>query len=126
MLPWRYSQLSADAKYGLATSDVSRDDPPMARPKSDSPALIDLPPPGPPTDRFEKRARRRGATVVAGVDDPQIAFAVDRDASWFFELAVACTNGAELPYEGGRDVDAPPTGREKTRPYTGELAHRGR
>jgi ribonuclease HII len=33
----------------------------------DSPPLIDLP--LPPTDRFEKRARRRGARRIAGVDE---------------------------------------------------------
>src|SRR5581483_4327620 len=37
--------------------------------KSDSPPLIELPPPGPPTDRFERRAKRRGARQVAGVDE---------------------------------------------------------
>src|SRR5581483_3254722 len=37
--------------------------------KSDSPPLIELPPPGPPTDRFERRAKRRGARLVAGVDE---------------------------------------------------------
>ena len=37
--------------------------------RADSPALLDLPPPGPPTDRFERRARRRGARLVAGVDE---------------------------------------------------------
>ena len=41
----------------------------MARAKSDSPPLIELPPPGPPTDRLEKRAKRRGARLVAGVDE---------------------------------------------------------
>jgi ribonuclease HII len=40
----------------------------MARPKPDSATLIELPPLA-PTDRFERRARRRGATVVAGVDE---------------------------------------------------------
>jgi ribonuclease HII len=40
----------------------------MARPKPDSAALIELPPPL-PTDRFERRARRRGAAIVAGVDE---------------------------------------------------------
>ena len=39
----------------------------MARPSPDSPTLIELPPP--PTDRFEKRARKRGARLVAGVDE---------------------------------------------------------
>jgi ribonuclease HII len=34
---------------------------------SDSPPLLELPPE--PTDRFEKRARRRGAKSVAGVDE---------------------------------------------------------
>src|SRR5690242_356085 len=41
----------------------------MARPKSDSPPLIELPPLGPPTDRFERRAKRKGARLVAGVDE---------------------------------------------------------
>ena len=42
----------------------------MARPKrSDSPLLIELPPLGPPTDRFERRAKRKGARLVAGVDE---------------------------------------------------------
>ena len=35
------------------------------RPSPDSPPLIDLP----PTDRIEKRARRRGAEFIAGVDE---------------------------------------------------------
>ena len=39
----------------------------MSPRKSDSPTLLDLPPE--PTDRFEKRARRRGARLVAGVDE---------------------------------------------------------
>lgn len=39
----------------------------MSSPKFDSPMLINLPPE--PTDRFEKRARRRGARLVAGVDE---------------------------------------------------------
>ncbi len=37
--------------------------------KSDSPSLIQLEPPGPPTDRFERRAKRKGARLVAGVDE---------------------------------------------------------
>jgi len=42
----------------------------MARPKkSDSPLLIELPPLGPPTDRVERRAKRKGARLVAGVDE---------------------------------------------------------
>src|SRR5436190_61113 len=41
----------------------------MPRRSADSPALIDLPPPGPPSDRFERRAKRKGARVVAGVDE---------------------------------------------------------
>ncbi|HZP20482.1 MAG TPA: ribonuclease HII [Bauldia sp.] len=41
----------------------------MPRRTSDSPTLLDLPPPGPPTDRFERRAKRRGARLVAGVDE---------------------------------------------------------
>ena len=41
----------------------------MARSKSDSPPLIELPPLGPPTDRFERRAKRKGARLVAGVDE---------------------------------------------------------
>src|SRR5438105_7559211 len=41
----------------------------MGRPKkSDSPPLIELPALGPPTDRFERRAKRKGARLVAGVD----------------------------------------------------------
>jgi ribonuclease HII len=40
----------------------------MARLKLDSATLIEMPPPS-PTDRFERRARRRGATIVAGVDE---------------------------------------------------------
>jgi ribonuclease HII len=39
----------------------------MPRRIDDSPTLIELPPP--PTDRFEKRARRKGARLVAGVDE---------------------------------------------------------
>jgi ribonuclease HII len=39
----------------------------MPRPSAESPPLIDLP--LPPTDRFEKRARRNGARLVAGVDE---------------------------------------------------------
>lgn len=39
----------------------------MSPSKTDSPSLIDLPPE--PTDRFEKRARRRGARLIAGVDE---------------------------------------------------------
>jgi ribonuclease HII len=35
--------------------------------KADSPPLLDLPPE--PTDRFEKRARRRGARLIAGLDE---------------------------------------------------------
>jgi ribonuclease HII len=35
--------------------------------RTDSPALLDLPPE--PTDRFERRARRRGARLVAGLDE---------------------------------------------------------
>jgi ribonuclease HII len=35
--------------------------------KTDSPLLIELPPE--PTDRYEKRARRRGAKFIAGVDE---------------------------------------------------------
>ena len=34
---------------------------------SESPPLIDLP--TPPTDRIEKRERRRGARLIAGVDE---------------------------------------------------------
>jgi len=41
----------------------------MARRPSDSPPLIELPPLGPPTDRFERRAKRKGARLVAGVDE---------------------------------------------------------
>ncbi len=36
-------------------------------PRSDSPPLLDLP--REPTDRFERRAHRRGAALVAGVDE---------------------------------------------------------
>jgi len=39
----------------------------MPRVKADSPVLIELPPE--PTDRYEKRARRRGARFVAGLDE---------------------------------------------------------
>ena len=39
----------------------------MPRPRSESPLPLDLP--VPPTDRFEKRARRKGARLVAGVDE---------------------------------------------------------
>lgn len=39
----------------------------MSPHKNDSPALIELPPE--PNDRFEKRARRRGARLVAGLDE---------------------------------------------------------
>lgn len=39
----------------------------MPSPKADSPALLDLP--SEPTDRFERRARRRGARFVAGLDE---------------------------------------------------------
>jgi len=35
--------------------------------RSDSPVLFDLPPE--PTDRYEKRARRRGARLIAGLDE---------------------------------------------------------
>ncbi len=37
----------------------------MPKPASDSPE----PQPGPPTDRYERRARRKGARLVAGVDE---------------------------------------------------------
>jgi ribonuclease HII len=40
----------------------------MSRRASDSPPLIQLPPPT-PTDRFERRAKRKGARIVAGVDE---------------------------------------------------------
>ena len=39
----------------------------MPRVKSESPLPLDLP--LPPTDRFEKRARRKGARLIAGVDE---------------------------------------------------------
>jgi ribonuclease HII len=39
----------------------------MPRPANDSPTLIALP--DPPSDRFEKRARRKGARLIAGVDE---------------------------------------------------------
>src|SRR5919108_1018108 len=39
----------------------------MPRAKSESPLPLDLP--VPPTDRFEKRARRKGARLIAGVDE---------------------------------------------------------
>lgn len=39
----------------------------MARNKTESPLPLDLPPPC--SDRFEKRARRKGARLVAGVDE---------------------------------------------------------
>ncbi|WP_421724551.1 ribonuclease HII [Bauldia sp.] len=38
----------------------------MSKPPADSPPLIDLPK---PTNRIEKRARRRGARLIAGVDE---------------------------------------------------------
>ena len=41
--------------------------PAMARAKSESALPLDLPPPC--SDRFEKRARRQGARLVAGVDE---------------------------------------------------------
>jgi ribonuclease HII len=39
----------------------------MVRRSPDSPTLVPLP--APPTDRFEKRARKRGARLIAGVDE---------------------------------------------------------
>jgi ribonuclease HII len=39
----------------------------MPRARSESPSLIDLP--AAPSDRIEKRARRRGARLIAGVDE---------------------------------------------------------
>lgn len=39
----------------------------MSPSKSDSPTLLDLP--AEPTDRFERRARRRGARLIAGLDE---------------------------------------------------------
>ncbi len=39
----------------------------MASSKADSPALLDLP--TEPTDRFERRARRRGARFIVGLDE---------------------------------------------------------
>jgi ribonuclease HII len=39
----------------------------MPRAKPESPLPLDLP--VPPTDRFEKRARRKGARMIAGVDE---------------------------------------------------------
>ncbi len=39
----------------------------MARAKSESPLPLDLPPPC--SDRYEKRARKKGARLVAGVDE---------------------------------------------------------
>jgi ribonuclease HII len=40
----------------------------MPRRPNDSPPLIELPP-SLPTDRFERRAKRKGARIVAGVDE---------------------------------------------------------
>ena len=39
----------------------------MARPSPDSPTLLEIA--EPPSDRFEKRARKRGARLIAGVDE---------------------------------------------------------
>ena len=39
----------------------------MSSPNADSSPLIELPPE--PSDRFERRARRRGARLIAGVDE---------------------------------------------------------
>src|SRR5258708_28002749 len=37
--------------------------------QSDSPPPIELPPLGPPTDRFERRGKGKGARLVGGVDE---------------------------------------------------------
>ena len=39
----------------------------MARPSPDSPTLLEIA--EPPSDRFEKRARKRGARLIAGIDE---------------------------------------------------------
>jgi ribonuclease HII len=64
----RESQGSIPFHFALALPHPSRNDSGLAKSKSDSAPLIELPPEM-PTDRFERRARRRGASVVAGVDE---------------------------------------------------------